>query len=440
MKKWLRFFFCSFFSDRISKDGTKRGYTTFFVGLILAFAFLWAGYVGGDILPLGVRYSNSPDFMATMHSVFSNADVNQRLQAEIKDGALLAKTQNGEYSPDLLVNTFENESDRENYSKNGYNVVVDLHPADTPAEFEIRFVSNNGKDLTLTYEEYSLLNAVEKLYFDLELTYTGKSLELNDEMVEAYIATLEGLNSESKSEIESLANDLASNKITKSEYNRAIYELYFVNYYPEITAYESTSKVPLLRNYYYYQYISQGVKNYVFIFDDYMTASFETKDGTAVSFYGFYDDMKDGALVESGVSQSEADRAVDDFVKKSILSVAPLTLYAYAINVFSLIPFFSLIPLVVTLLAYSILKLMGVESIKTFGTAFKILGSYVWFSAFISAVTTVIAAFFVPTSIVTALPPVVFFIVLAVRSIIFAVREARSHMKQLEQQTVLTEA
>ena len=440
MKKWLRFFFCSFFSDKISKDGAKRGYTTFFVGLILAFAFLWAGYVGGDILPLGVRYSNSPDFMATMHSVFSNADVNQRLQAEIKDGALLAKTQNGEYSPDLLVNTFENESDRENYSKNGYNVVVDLHPADTPAEFEIRFVSNNGKDLTLTYEEYSLLNAVEKLYFDLELTYTGKALELNDDMVEAYIATLEGLNSESKSEIESLANDLASNKITKSEYNRAIYELYFVNYYPEITAYESTSKVPLLRNYYYYQYISQGVKNYVFIFDDYMTASFETKDGTAVSFYGFYDDMKDGALVESGASQSEADRAVDDFVKKSILSVAPLTLYAYAINVFSLIPFFSLIPLVVTLLAYSILKLMGVESIKTFGTAFKILGSYVWFSAFISAVTTVIAAFFVPTSIVTALPPVVFFIVLAVRSIIFAVREARSHMKQLEQQTVLTEA
>ena len=70
-----------------------------------------------------------------------------------------------------------------------------------------------------------------------------------------------------------------------------------------------------LFSYYYYQYISQGVKNYVFIFDDYMTASFETKDGTAVSFYGFYDGMKDGALVESGVSQSEADRAVDDFVK-----------------------------------------------------------------------------------------------------------------------------
>ena len=439
MKKWLRFFFCSFFSDRISKDGAKRGYTTFFVGLILAFAFLWAGYVGGDILPLGVRYGNSPDFMATMHTVFSNADVNQRLNAEIKDGSLLVKKPDGEYSKDLLVNTFENESDREIYSKNGYNVVVDLHPADTPAEFEIRFVSNNGKDLTLTYEEYSLLNAVEKLYFDLELTYTGKALELNDETVEAYRTTLEGLNSESKPEIESLTNDLASNKITRSEYNREIYELYFANYYPDITAYESTSKVPLLRNYYYHQYISRGAENYVFIFDDYMTASFETKDGTEVSFYGFYDDMADGAIVASGASQSEANRAVDDFVKQSILSVAPLTLYAYAMNVFSLIPFFSLIPLVVTLLAYSILKLMGVESIKTFGTAFKILGSYVWFSAFISAVTTVVAAFFVTSNIVTALPPVIFFIVLAIRSMIFAVREARAHMKQLEQQTVLTE-
>ena len=440
MKKWLRFFFCSFFSDKISKDGSKRGYTTFFIGLILAFAFLWAGYVGGDILPLGVRYGNSPDFMATMHTVFSNADANQRLNAEIKDGSLLVKKSDGEYSKDLLVNTFENESDREIYSKNGYNVVVDLHPADTPAEFEIRFVSNNGKDLTLTYEEYSLLNAVEKLYFDLELTYTGKALELNDETVEAYRTTLEGLNSEIKPEIDSWANDLASNKITRSEYNRAIYELYFANYYPDITAYESSSKIPLLRNYYYHQYISRGAENYVFIFDDYMTASFETKDGTEVSFYGFYDDMADGAIVASGASQSEANRAVDDFVKQSILSVAPLTLYAYAMNVFSLIPFFSLIPLVVVLLAYSILKLMGVESIKTFGTAFKILGSYVWFSAFISAVTTVVAAFFVPSNIVTALPPVIFFIVLAIRSIIFAVREARAHMKQLEQQTVLTEA
>ena len=440
MKKWLRFFFCSFFSDKISKDGSKRGYTTFFIGLILAFAFLWAGYVGGDILPLGVRYGNSPDFMATMHTVFSNADANQRLNAEIKDGSLLVKKSDGEYSKDLLVNTFENESDREIYSKNGYNVVVDLHPADTPAEFEIRFVSNNGKDLTLTYEEYSLLNAVEKLYFDLELTYTGKALELNDETVKAYRTTLEGLNSEIKPEIDSWANDLASNKITRSEYNRAIYELYFANYYPDITAYESSSKIPLLRNYYYHQYISRGAENYVFIFDDYMTASFETKDGTEVSFYGFYDDMADGAIVASGASQSEANRAVDDFVKQSILSVAPLTLYAYAMNVFSLIPFFSLIPLVVVLLAYSILKLMGVESIKTFGTAFKILGSYVWFSAFISAVTTVVAAFFVPSNIVTALPPVIFFIVLAIRSIIFAVREARAHMKQLEQQTVLTEA
>ena len=440
MRNWLRFFFCSFFSDKISKDGSKRGYTTFFVGLILAFAFLWAGYVGGDILPLGVRYGNSPDFMATMHTVFSNADANQRLNAEIKDGSLLVKKPDGEYSKDLLVNTFENESDREIYSKNGYNVVVDLHPADTPAEFEIRFVSNNGKDLTLTYEEYSLLNAVEKLYFDLELTYTGKALELNDETVEAYRTTLEGLNSEIKPEIDSWENDLASNKITRSEYNRAIYELYFANYYPDITAYESSSKIPLLRNYYYHQYISRGAENYVFIFDDYMTASFETKDGTEVSFYGFYDDMADGAIVASGASQSEANRAVDDFVKQSILSVAPLTLYAYAMNVFSLIPFFSLIPLVVVLLAYSILKLMGVESIKTFGTAFKILGSYVWFSAFISAVTTVVAAFFVPSNIVTALPPVIFFIVLAIRSIIFAVREARAHMKQLEQQTVLTEA
>ena len=109
-------------------------------------------------------------------------------------------------------------------------------------------------------------------------------------------------------------------------------------------------------------------------------------------------------------------------------------------NVFSFIPFIALMPMVVTLLAYSILKLRGVESVKSFGGVFKIIGSYVWFSGLISAVITVISAFFVQRNILTVLPLVLFFITLVVRSIIFAVNEARSYMKQLEQQeTVQTE-
>ena len=441
MKKWLKFFCLSFFSDEISKEGAKRGYTNVFIGLILTFAFLWVGFVGGDLLPLGMRYDNSPDFMKTAHAVFANVDLSKRIDAEIKDGILLVKNQDGEYSKNLLINTFKNETDRQNYSANGYNVVVDLHPADTLAEIEAYCLSNDGKNSKISYEEYLTLSEVARLNFDFKLRYTGKVLDLNDELVENYKVYVDSLSEENKAKSESLKNELEANKITKAEYSRAIYELYFVNYYPEITSYESSSKVPLLRNYYYHEYISQGVKNYLFIFDDYMTASFKTKEGIEVSFYGFYNDMEDGALVAKETAAEEAGKSVDNFMKNSINSIAPLTLYAHAMNIFSLIPFIALMPLVVTLLAYSVLRLWSVESITSFGAMLKILGSYTWFSGVISAVLTVIIAFFVNPEIVSALPLVLFFVTLTVRSIIFAIKEARSYIKKSEEkETELTEA
>lgn len=424
MKKWLRFFCLSFFSDKISKEGAKRGYTNFLLGLIISLLFLWAGYVGGDLLPLGSHYKNSPDLSATVNRVFANTDLGKRIDAEIKDGVLLAKKHGGEYSNELLINTLENDTDRQNYSVNGYEVVVDLRSADALAEVEVSYVSNDGQDLVISHDEYLSLSAVAKMNFDFRLDYTGRELKLTDEMVDGYLEYLV-----------SLGKDVAlkSDEMTKEEYNRAVYELYFENYYPEITAYESTSKVPLLRNFYYHKYISQGVKKYLFVFDDYMTASFETDGGIEASFYGFFNNMEDGAVVRDGDA--------DEFIENAIRSIAPLTVYAYAMNIFSFIPFIALMPLVVTLLAYSILKLSGVDSIKSFGAMFRILGSFTWFSGFASAFLTMILSFFLRPNIVTTLPLVLFFVVLVVRSVIFVIDEIRINTKQSEhEETVLTEA
>lgn len=437
MKKWFRFFWLSFFSDKISKEGAKRGYTNFFVGLILALVFLWAGFIGGDMLPFSAHYNNSPDFEATVHAVFANPDINKRIDVEIQENLLKVKKHGGEYTEDLLVNTFENDTDKQNYSANGYNVVIDSRPADTLAEVEAYCVSNDGKNTVISYQDYLTLSDIAKLNFDFKLKYTGNALELDDESVVGYREYVDSLSDDNKLATESLAKDLAESKITKSEYNKAIYELYFTNYYPAITAYESTSKVPLLRNYYYHQYISNGIKNYLFIFDDYMAISFESDSGIDRSFYGFYNSVENGVLIAENTTQAEANAKVDSFIKNSFKSIWFLNVYAYAINVFSLIPFIALMPMVVTLLAYSILKLRGVESITTLGAMFKIIGSYVWFSGVVSAVLTVIIAFFVPRNIITALPLVLFFITLAIRSIIFAVNETKLYIEQ--QKTVQME-
>ena len=165
MKKWFRFFSLSFFSHKSAKESVRRGYTNVFLGFVLALAFLFVGFIGAQMLPFGLHYNNSPDFSATVRNVFANADVEKRIYAEIENGDLKVKKYGGEYSPGLLVNTFENDADKQIYSVNGYGVVVDSRPADTLAEIEAYCISNDGKATEISYSDYLTLSEVAKLNF-----------------------------------------------------------------------------------------------------------------------------------------------------------------------------------------------------------------------------------------------------------------------------------
>lgn len=430
MKKWLSFFCLSFFSDKASREGAKRGYTNVFVALLLAFVFLWAGFVGADMLPFPSRYNSSEDFAATVHSLLANPDSSLGIEVEIDGSRLRARGKGGEYASTLLVNTFESDPDRQSYSVGGYNVIVDTRPASTLAEIEAYCLSNDGKGTEISYRDYLTLSEVARLNFDFKLRYTGRELVLKDGDVAAYRAYLGDIGNDAEGAAEELDSELAKGKIEKNEYNRKIYELYFENYYPDITAYESASSVPLLRNYYYREYIEKGECKYLFIFDDYMAASFVTDRGANVSFYGFYSGVEDGVLVEEGAGQAAAEQAADEFIKSSYASTSPLAVYAHAVNVFSLIPFIALMPMAVTLLMYSILKLRGAAGALSLGGAFKVVGSYIWFSALAASVLCVLISFLAEPDVLTVLPLLLFFTVLAVRSVIFTVREIRAHTKQ----------
>ena len=434
MKKWLKFIFFSFFSHNTAKEGARRGFMNTLLVFVLGLVLLWSAFIGAEMLPMGVHYGNSPDFKATAYNVFANADSDKRIDAKIEDGVFKAKNPSGEYSESLLVNTFDNEEDKKNYSANGYNIVVDTRRANTLAEIEAYCVSNDGKNTEISYEDYLTLSDVARLNFDFKLRYTGNELDLTDEAVAEYLEYVKGLDEESKTAAESLVEDLADAKITRDEYNRKLYELYFKNYYPEITAYESTSAVPLLRNYYFHKYVNAGSKNYLFVFDDYMTGSFETKGGTAVAFHGFYSDLEDGNLISEGASQDEAKAAVDGFIVKSFRATLPINIYIHTVNIFTLVPFIALMLLVATLLTYSLMKLRGVESIHSFGSMLKIVGSFVLVSGVISALLTVVLSFFVSRNLISALLTVLFFVALAARSLIFAVMEIKSYTKQMEQE------
>ena len=170
MKKWFKFFHFSFFSHKLAKEGAKRGYASFFLSFILTLVFLWTGFIGGDMLPFSAHYNNSPDFKAVTRLVFANPDLDKRIQAEIENGALKVKKNDVTYVEDIIVNTASNENDKQNYSVNGYIVVIDTRPADTLAEVEAYCISNDGNDLIISYEEYLTLSAVARLNILLELT------------------------------------------------------------------------------------------------------------------------------------------------------------------------------------------------------------------------------------------------------------------------------
>lgn len=433
MKNWLKAFFLGFFCHRHSKASTKLGYSNIFLAFALAMVFLWAGFVGGDMLPFNLHYQNSPSFQQTAQAVFANSNPSNRLVAVVENGDLKVAKSGGEFVQQLFVNTFENEEDKQTYSVGGCHVVVDTRPASTLAEVEAVCVSNDGKNTVISYEDYLGLSDVAKLNFDFKLNYTGRAFELTTDLVETYKQYLEGLGNESTQQAQNLATQLAQNKLTTEQYNREIYQLYFSNYYPSISAYESTSKVPLLRNYYYHNYISQGANNYLLVFDDYVTGAFQTKNGVDVAFYGFYNDLPNGSIVADGATQSQAQRMVDDFVKQAFHANLYLNCYAHAMNVFSLVPFVALMLMVASILSSSLLKLMGVESVQTLGEMFKVVGAYTWICGAIGAVFAIAIGFFARKSSIVALSLVAFFVALIARCIVFVLKEKSLH-KQLQQQ------
>ena len=432
MKKWIKFFCFSFFSHDRAKEGVRRGYTNAFLGFVIALVFLWCGFFLGDLLPFGVQYNGSADFKETLYAVLANADANKRVDAEIVNGDLKLGL-GGEYTEGVLINTFESEADRDAYSQKGYNVVVDSRPADTLAEVYAYCVSNDGKEIEISYDEYLTLSQVAQMNFDFRLKYTGKALILTDELVAGYTAYLNALDDESRAEVERLSGELSEGGLEREEYDREIYRLYFSKYYPEIKEYERSSAVPLLRNYYYHTYLSKGNSNYLFIFDDYITGSFTVRGGQSRSFYGFYGGLDNGRVVGDADSPADAEESVDRFVVSAFSENRHVNGYVYFINVITLIPFIALMLMVAALLPYSILRLCGVESIYSLGAMIKIVGSFLWFSGLISAVLTVIGMFFINQNMINALPPVLLFIALAARSVIFAINESRLYKQKTEQ-------
>lgn len=397
MKKWLKFFGLSFFSDKISKQAVKHGYMNLFLGVILSLVFLFCGIIAADLLPFSAHYNNSSSFSAFVRNAVGGLDL---------------QVVSGKISSLRIVDTFSVTDDMSEFGLNGYNLVVDTRSADVYDDFEAYYISNDGSGQEISLEEYETLSDVAKRNFDFKIRYTAKELVLTEELTALHEAYLTGANSEDFLKLQEKKGDLSAD-----EYRKQVYNLYVKEYYPDLSAYENTGGAPLLRNYYYHNYVNAGAEKYLFIFDDSLVGSFETDAGMRTDFYGFYKGFPEGASF-----RTETD--ADAFIKNAFKSTASLSVYVYFINIFRLIPFIVLMPVIIALLSYCILRITKSESAGGFGGCIKIVGSYLWFGSLVSGLLTLIFGFLIPRSNILVAALLIFFATILIRTAVFLIAEA----------------
>ncbi len=160
---------------RLAANSAKYGFVSVFLTIVLSFVFFTFGFMAADVVPFSTHYDKAELYKEFVRSAFSDNE----LRVEIKDG--LAEC-------DIIVNTYTNESDKDRYAKNGYNLIVDTRKSDTLIEFSQVAVKG---DAEISYEEYLNLTDKEKEGYNIETRYTDKVLEITGDKVVTYESYLE---------------------------------------------------------------------------------------------------------------------------------------------------------------------------------------------------------------------------------------------------------
>ncbi len=393
---WIKFFFGSFFIHGKASEAPKFGFTTAFISIVLSFVFIMFGYYGASVAPFGTHYDNASGYHAFVDSAF--------------DGTELS-IENGVGKCDKQVNTYTSDADKVMYCKNGYNLIIDTRPSDTLVAFECVAVRGNEK---LGYEQYLELNSAKQS--DYKLTVECNSAEVlvitdaDVEKYEAYFAALSDETSENynKDTAERYA-DLQSKKdgYTPDEYEKELYFLYVNSYYPKVKSVYEGAKAPVLRDYYYSNYINRQTAYYLFIFDNMIAGSFETDKGVPTVFGGYFDKCADGAVYD-----------IHSFIKQTYYDTAGATFVSYFVSAMMQLPTIVFIPLVLALIMWAVGKAVKRGMEQKFGGCYKTVASFVWVSGLLASLTVFIGGFLTAARMMYNFFPLIFGGILLVRTIV----------------------
>lgn len=412
MAEWLKIYFLSFFNDRLAAKSAKYGFVSVFLTIVLSFVFFMFGFMAADVVPFSTHYDNAGQYKEFVHNAFSDSE----LRVEIKDG--LAKC-------DKTVNTHTNESDKEKYATNGYNLIVDTRKSDTLIEFSQVAVKG---DAEISYEEYLNLTDKEKEGYNIETRYTDKVLEITGDKVVTYESYLEGISEEGtnyNSEAATAYKELKEKNLTGDEYGKEIYYLYVKYYFSNVQSVLMSAKAPVLSDYYYLNFILGDRANYLYLLDDICIGSFRTDTDIPAAFAGYYKGCAIGVLDET---------SADAFVKDVYYNSVSYSMSSYFTSAIQMAPGYILIPIIVGLILFLICKAAKKQFGQKFVDCYKTVNSFALVSALLTGLITFILAFFVFVRKLYLFMPLIFALILILRCAVFYItRSAKERAEQEEQ-------
>ena len=434
MLNWLKFTFGSYYSNKTSKEGSTRSFWNVIFALFIMLVILTAFLSTGFNYSFATHYNNSSTYQEFLHNAFTIEDESKRINIQVLETpeGQTAKSIVAFYGynseNEALINTFTNISDKETYSVNDYDLIVDTRPSkSTYFRFEIDVFKIDDENEKIDFVTYKNLDSTSKANYkaDIEnpivynetITLDDSIIELYRNYIEAeYIPTLEDGNN-----MLALWDEIKN--VTKEDPN---YKNYIYEYY--VKAYFGLAIVPTNQYYYQLEYARYD-SEYNFVYEDFLIitdswcmASYETDKNVRVTYDGYFDSLKDGFTVATPVlSNDEIKQNVNTLVLSSYTSVNSYRTILIAMQVFRYFPTVLITMAILALLVFCFCKLKALEYGYKYVGAFKVISSYLIMSSAVSGLVTLILAFFTSNQVALSVGLWVLLSMISIRTFILVI-------------------
>ena len=439
MLEWLKYTFGSFFFNKISKEGANRSLWNVIFSLFMLLMILTAFFSTGFNYSFSTHYVKASEYQEFLYDVFANENVDERINIQVLDSKegeekKITSFYGNNSSNVAIINTFDNETDKQKYSSSGYNIIVDTRPSDTTFfKFDFKIYEIENEEHVISYEEYRKLENQSDYTSSLEIynevvTYTDEDIANYTKFIkEKYIPDI----SES-SDMYQIWKDIDKTEDKTTDYYKAQIYSYYVQ------AYYGMSVTPTNQYYYQYEYAKYDEKGnyvydkYIIITDNWLMTSFVNDKNVEVTFDGYYDSFDNGFVLTTPQNANSIDvikSSVDLFIVGSYASVNSVRSILIGMQIFRYFPTIIIAMAILALFIFCMCKMKNRPYGNKFLGAFKIVSSYLIGASVISGIAVLILAFFVSSNIALSVGLWGLLAILSIRVFVLTIGEEIKYKK-----------